>query len=51
MGTSELIRELEYRRDAWRALAEAVNREFPKFAKALREKVDRDLVALLKEGK
>ncbi|KKK76759.1 hypothetical protein LCGC14_2860400 [marine sediment metagenome] len=48
---SELIEYLEERRDTFKVLAEGAKVLFPIISKALREKMDRDMLELLeREG-
>ncbi len=51
MSKSKLMEELEYRRDAWKALAEGAKEILPQMAKALGEKADRDLLTILESDR
>ncbi len=44
----DYIKALEYRRDAWKVLAKGEQQLFPRMARALNEKHDKDMLLALK---
>ena len=51
MNAQAYLEELEYRRGAWKAIAEAATKYLPPMGAALARKIDEDLVQILKDKK